>query len=128
MPLNIGEKIRKVRDLRGFSQEYVAQKLGVSQRSYGKLETGETKLDIPRIEKISDILGVEPVSLITFDEKMLFTNYNKAETQTGFFSTYQSSEQERELFNSRIEQLEKENTFLREEITFLRSLVKEDKK
>ncbi len=125
MPLNIGEKIRKVRDLRGFSQDYVAQKLGISQRTYGKLETGETKLDVPRIEKIADILEIEPFSLITFDEKMLFNNYNHA-TQ-GFFSTIHTSEGIKEVYKERIQQLENENTFLKEEISFLRSLIKKEK-
>jgi len=50
------EKIREVRTLKGFSQEYIANKMGVSQKAYSKIERGQTKLGIIALTKISDIL------------------------------------------------------------------------
>ena len=45
MEKKLGQKIRMVRELKGFSQEYMAHALGLSQRGYSKLERDETKLD-----------------------------------------------------------------------------------
>ena len=38
MKANIGDKIRKVRELKGFTQDFMAGKLEMSQRAYSKIE------------------------------------------------------------------------------------------
>jgi len=44
--LHIGQKIKKLRELKNLTQEYMAEQLGMkNQSSYSKLESGET--DIP---------------------------------------------------------------------------------
>jgi len=65
------EKIYAIRQIREFSQEYIANKLGISQRAYSKLERGETKLDWERIKKIASILEVDPLELIKDDSTLL---------------------------------------------------------
>ena len=123
----VGQKIRKIRELKGFSQDYVAQKLNLTQKAYSNIEAGKTKLDFDRLEDISKILEIEPMNVLAFDEQILFNNNNHA-TQTGSFGVFYASKEEHNLYKAQIEQLKEENTFLREEIAFLRSLVKEDRK
>ena len=43
MNSNLGAIFRKFREFKGYSQEFVALKLGVSQRYYSKLERNEVK-------------------------------------------------------------------------------------
>lgn len=55
-------KIRDLRKEKGFSQSYMAKKLGISQKGYSKIERGDTKLNMDYISRISlilqkDILG-----------------------------------------------------------------------
>ena len=69
-------KIKQIRELKNFTQEYVAQKLGLSTRAYSKIETGETQLTINRLNDISAILGVEPMEVLGFDDKKVFNFYN----------------------------------------------------
>ena len=49
-----GDKIRMIRELRDFSQEYVAEKLGIRQNSYSKIENNQTKLNIQRNIRVLD--------------------------------------------------------------------------
>ena len=42
MDKKMGQKVRMVRELKGFSQEYMAHSLGMSQRGYSKLERDES--------------------------------------------------------------------------------------
>lgn len=42
-------KIKKIRELKGYSQDYVANKLAISQRAYSKIESGETRLHWDRM-------------------------------------------------------------------------------
>ena len=51
---NLGHKIKKLRELRNFSQEYMADQLGLSQSAYSKLETDQTELTYNRLSKIAD--------------------------------------------------------------------------
>lgn len=67
-------KIKQIRELKNFTQEYVAQKLGLSTRAYSKIETGETQLTINRLNEISKVLGIEPMDILGFDEKQVFNN------------------------------------------------------
>ena len=57
-------KIKQIRELKNFTQEYVAGKLNLSTRAYSKIETGETQLTINRLNEISTILGIEPMEVL----------------------------------------------------------------
>ena len=67
-------KIKQIRELKNFTQEYVAQKLGLSTRAYSKIETGETQLTINRLNEISAVLGIGPMEVLGFDDKQVFNN------------------------------------------------------
>ena|SRR5690554_2447759 len=67
-------KIKQIRELKNFTQEYMAQQLGLSTRAYSKIETGETQLTINRLNEISHILGITPVEVLGFDDKQVFNN------------------------------------------------------
>ncbi|PKP18232.1 MAG: hypothetical protein CVU07_02425 [Bacteroidetes bacterium HGW-Bacteroidetes-23] len=115
MNKNIGQKIRKVRELKGFTQEYMANKLAISQRAYSKMENNETKLDWEKIELVSSVLGIEPLELVAFDDNLIFNNC----TQSGKFHIFNNNfpEELKRSYEERIVHLEKE-------IEFLRTLVK----
>ena len=50
-------KIKQIRELKNYTQEYVATQLGLTTRAYSKIESGETQLTINRLNEISSILG-----------------------------------------------------------------------
>lgn len=67
--MKIQEKIRFIREARDWSQEEMAAKLNMSTNGYAKIERGETKASIPKLEQIADIFGVELMELLSFGEK-----------------------------------------------------------
>lgn len=52
-------KLRALRAQHKYTQAYVAFCLGISQRAYSKIETGETQLRIEHLHKFSEIYQVE---------------------------------------------------------------------
>lgn len=76
-------KIKQIRELKNFTQDYMAQKLGLSTRAYSKIETGETQLTINRLNEISGILGVQPMEVLGFDDKKIF-NINNSTGNNGY--------------------------------------------
>lgn len=65
-------KIKQLRELKNFTQEYMAGHLGISTRAYSKIETGETQLTVNRLNEISAVLGITPVEVLEFDDKKVF--------------------------------------------------------
>lgn len=62
-----GSVIRKYRELRNYSQEYVAGKMGISQNAYSKIENNITQLTVSHIRQISAILEVSVMDLLKDD-------------------------------------------------------------
>nr|MBC7612235.1 helix-turn-helix transcriptional regulator [Pseudopedobacter sp.] len=54
----IGELIRIERAKKGYSQEYMAFMLDISQSTYSKLESESLELNIKRLYQIAEILDV----------------------------------------------------------------------
>ena len=75
--MNIGTNIRKIRDLKGFSQEFMANRLTISQRQYSRIEKNETELTLSKLETISDVLEVSIEQLLGFDDQHIFNNNNQ---------------------------------------------------
>ena len=64
----IGARIRKFRKARGFSQEFLAEKVDISTTHMSHIETGSTKLSLPVLVAIAAILDVTTDALL-FEEK-----------------------------------------------------------
>ncbi len=84
--MRIGEKLRKIREMKGFSQEFIASQLNISPQAFGKIEREETKLDFVRLETIARIMEVDPLDIINFDESQIYNNTfnNHASNQKNF--------------------------------------------
>ncbi len=112
--MEIGTNVRKIRELKGFSQDYMASQLKISQRQYCRIEKDETELTLSKLESIGNILEVSSQQLLGFDEKFIFQNCENAFGTNQNYYAY--SEKERELFEKRIAHLEGEILFLRNQL------------
>lgn len=54
--MKINDTIRLLRLHKGYSQEYIAEQIGIDAVTYGRIERGITKLTIERLDEISKIL------------------------------------------------------------------------
>ena len=63
----VASNIRKVREYRNYTQDYLAAKLEISQNAYSKIELGYSKITLDRLFHIALILEVEVTQLLYFD-------------------------------------------------------------
>ncbi|MCK9453431.1 MAG: helix-turn-helix domain-containing protein [Bacteroidales bacterium] len=105
--MEIGIKVKRIREFRNYSQEYMAEHSGISQVSYSRIESGQTKLDIQRMEQIASVLEVDPVMLLSFDESFVFNNCHQHQGGKIVNNYNGLAETERTTLLSRIQQLEK---------------------
>ncbi|MGY0039836.1 helix-turn-helix domain-containing protein [Pedobacter sp. NJ-S-72] len=66
-PEIVAANIRKIREFRNYTQDYLAAKLSISQNAYSKIELGYSKLTVERLFQIAAILDVRVMQLIIVD-------------------------------------------------------------
>ena len=59
------ENLIILRNIHGFSQEEIAEKIGISRQAYAKWETGATVPDIEKCLRLAETYGVTIDSLVT---------------------------------------------------------------
>jgi transcriptional regulator with XRE-family HTH domain len=119
--LHIGQKIKKLRELKNLTQSHVAQQLGVTQSAYSKLELGESEVTYSRLERISDVLGMKPEEIISFNDQMVFNISNNSYGGNVFSHIDQNgiTENERKLYQDQIDLLKNEVAHLKEMVAKL---------
>lgn len=60
----LASNIRKAREYRNYTQEYLAYKLSISQNAYSKIELGHTKLTVDRLFQIAEVLEFDPLVIM----------------------------------------------------------------
>lgn len=67
--MTIHQKLRLARESKSLSQEKMAEQLHMSLHGYAKIERGETKLHLGKLEQIANVLEMDIFELMTFGEK-----------------------------------------------------------
>ncbi|WP_244248469.1 helix-turn-helix domain-containing protein [Flavobacterium foetidum] len=102
---SIGNKIKSIRELKNYTQQYVAEQLEMTQAGYSKIERGTASLSIEKLEQLSVILELPIESIINFEKSSYFVearNYVVCDSSNGVsFNTL------KKLYEDKIELLEK---------------------
>ncbi|HEU0226759.1 MAG TPA: helix-turn-helix transcriptional regulator [Arachidicoccus soli] len=111
----IGSKIRQLRELKGYTQDYMAHQMGISQRAYSKIENNETRINWDKLTKVSEILEIKPADITNFDDNLIF-NHCTQEQAGKNLTINKASELLIQQFQERIQHLEQEIEFLRNQL------------
>jgi transcriptional regulator with XRE-family HTH domain len=90
----LGENIRKIRELKGFSQQNLADDIKVDQKTISRIEKGEISPKFDTITSIAKSLSVSLSQLLSFNENLIFNNYIQ-EQHGGQFVAYNNTEIEK---------------------------------
>lgn len=66
-----GQKLRLLREYRNYSQEYIAEKIGITQNAYSRIENNQTRLTAERLEKLAVILDISMMELLSEKEPVI---------------------------------------------------------
>lgn len=111
--MRLGYNIRKFREEKNYTQEYMSERLNISQNTYSKIETGGIKLTIDRLMQISEILET-PIEVILVGQRQSAKLDDNA-VQKLYESLKFLQEDKKELTQKTVEILHKQLEFLREE-------------
>lgn len=88
--MQVFERIKMFRNIKGWSQEYVANQLEISLNAYGCIERGDTDVNLSRLKQIASLFEIELSELFNQSENMVLNlggtqnnqwyNYNHHQT------------------------------------------------
>jgi transcriptional regulator with XRE-family HTH domain len=106
--------VRLIRESNGFSQEYVASKLDITQQAYSNIEKNPDNASVKRLRQLSQVFSVPVTSLIGETEQYIQQNFQQQGGQAATVIHVQGiPEHERQLYERLIEELKSENQLLR---------------
>ncbi len=101
------EKIRQLREQNHWTQENMAEKLGLSVAGYAKIENGKTHLTLQRLEQFSKIFNVDILDLIQNENNIFYQVNEKSydNSQQGYIVHNHHTDTEQLTLKSEIEKL-----------------------
>lgn len=112
----LSDNIRKLREIRNFTQTYMAKQLDMTQGNYARLERGEITITENRLGKIAEILQFPKHDIVHFNTESLFERrlmrpiaedlLSESQPSKAGLYQYTISPELKVLYESRIRQLE----------------------
>jgi len=111
--MTLGEKLKKARIHKNFTQEYLAEVLNVSQKTYSNFENDKSKPDFHQVEDIAKVLEVSMLDFLSGDG--LSFNYDNVHGgNNGFIYQNQLPEKLIEQYEQRLKDKDSEIAYLKQ--------------
>lgn len=124
--MSVVSKIKRYREARNFTQNYMAEQLDISQNTYSKIESGTIKLTVDRLEQISELLNVPIEEILSSSDDQHFNFHNSnIDKFYGYIENMQ--EDNKELLNTTINILNEQISYLRKENERLIEIIYKEK-
>ncbi|MBS1650980.1 MAG: helix-turn-helix transcriptional regulator [Bacteroidetes bacterium] len=78
--MNVGKNIKQLRELKNFSQLYMAEQLGISQRNYSNIESNGNNISVDYIDRIAKILNISVAKILELNAETIFNNHSQEVT------------------------------------------------
>ncbi|WP_227431156.1 helix-turn-helix domain-containing protein [Psychrobacter sp. I-STPA6b] len=121
--MTVQETIRQLREQKNWSQEDMAERMGMSKNGYAKIERGESNLGVKRLQQIADILGISAGDLLENKNLICLISENSMYS-SNYYGDAQALSVENEKLKLMLEHKEEIITQKDSEINTLRALVK----
>lgn len=113
---DVSIKIKLLREAKGYSQSYMAQKLRITQQAYSAMENTPENMSLKRLHDLADLLQVEIVTLLGLEHKDAQHNFNQqGGNEKNGMNIYKTSLKD-DLYKRLIEQLTEEIVFLKSQL------------
>ncbi len=105
--MTLGEKLKKARINKNFTQEYLAEVLNVSQKTYSNFENDKSKPAFAQVEDIAKALDVSVLDFLSGDNITVNQNDNEIAIAQNY-ATINTSEKLIEQYEERIKELKEQ--------------------
>ena len=96
------EKIKIMREMNQWSQEEVAEKLGMSTTGYAKIERGQTNVSVEKLKQIAQVFNLNVAQLLDDDERFVICSIGDNHSN---YNNYFGTNEKLSLENEKLKQL-----------------------
>ena len=126
----ISSNVKRIREQKGYPQDYMAVKMGMSQPKYSRIENGEARFSMKELQEIADLLETD-ISAFLDAPKVTIQNQTINDNANGYVENLHIENKEAiiQLIQAKddiIQQLKDEIQHLKKEMEFLQSVIKPD--
>lgn len=100
--MTLGEKLKKARINKNFTQEYLAEMLNVSQKTYSNFENDKSKPGFSQVEEMAKVLDMSVLDFLSGDNVTINSTNGD---HSGFIYQNQLPEKLIEQYEERIKEL-----------------------
>jgi transcriptional regulator with XRE-family HTH domain len=111
--MTLGEKLKKARINKNFTQEYLAEVLNISQKTYSNFENDKSKPDFHQVENIANVLEVNVLDFLSGDSITVNQNNNEIAVAQNY-APITASEKLIEQYEQRLKDKDGEIEFLKQ--------------
>ena len=94
----VAARLKKIRLKKNYSQEYVASKIGLSQKAYSKIENNETRLNVETLLLLSEVLETPIAEFFTNSKNPILNDFSSARTGDNVIYKQEADKKMEELF------------------------------
>lgn len=88
--MTINENLKRLREQKQWSQEETADRIGMSKNGYAKIERGEVKPSLQRLERITQVFGVEMTDLFNADKGLIYLFSENSQNSSNYYANDES--------------------------------------
>jgi len=103
--MTLGEKLKKARINKNFTQEYLAEMLNVSQKTYSNFENDKSKPGFSQVEEMATVLDMSVLDFLSGDNVTINSTNGD---HSGFIYQNQLPEKLIEQYEERIKELKEQ--------------------
>ncbi len=118
----LADKIKRIRMIKGLSQDEMSDRMHMSQKAYSNLENNKTKIDDERLNQIAVVFEMNPYDVRLFDEKLVFDNCSQS-SNIHSITNNESFADERKIYETLIATLQSDKLQLKVQCLRLLNLV-----
>lgn len=115
--MTLGEKLKKARINKNFTQEYLAEMLNVSQKTYSNFENDKSKPGFSQVEEMAKVLDISVLDFLSGDNVTINSTNGD---HSGFIYQNQLPEKLIEQYEERIKELKEQVQELKDEVKRLK--------
>ncbi len=114
----LGNKLRVLREVHNYTQEYVSNVLDVAPSTYSLMEKGQAQITIERIEKLASLYKMDISDLLKLSDQTIIQQhftYSNGISESVTINNNGLAEDERKMYKEVIQQLREQNNKLEEQ-------------
>ncbi len=94
--MKVQKKIRELRKENDWTQEEMGKRMNLSRNGYAKLESGERKLSLDKLQKIADIFQVDITELLNSNQEgIVHLSSDERTNSPNYYNSHASQEIDR---------------------------------